>query len=120
MKIVSYIFIHSCPLHWCNKAVMLAKLLFIYATCFVFATLTYLATMFAPLISYLFIFLAGKLIQHRRRGVISLHSCNKPHSLYLRLELDFLPEKCNQAKGSMLLKKLSRCSEVYFEEINCR
>ena len=118
MKIVSYIFIHSCPLHWCNKAVMLAKLLFIYATCFVFATLTYLATMFAPLISYLFIFLAGKLIQHRRRGVISLHSCNKPHSLYLRLELDFLPEKCNQAKGSMLLKKLSGCSEVYFEEIN--
>ena len=120
MKIVSYIFIHSCPLHWCNKAVMLAKLLFIYATCFVFATLTYLATMFAPLISYLFIFLAGKLIQHRRRGVSSLHSCNKPHSLYLRLELDFLPEKCNQAKGSMLLKKLSGCSEVYFEEINCR
>ena len=99
---------------------MIAKLLLIYATCFVFATLTYLATMFAPLMSSLFIFLAGKLIQHRCRSVISLHFCNKPHSMYLHLELDFLPEKCNQAKGSMLLKKLLGCSEVHFDEINCR
>ena len=59
--------------------------------CFAFAALTNLATIFTPLMSYLdflqdpsclvFIFLAGKRIQHLHRGLISLHSFNKPHSM---------------------------------------
>ena len=45
-----------------------------------------------------YIFLAGKWIQHMCRSVISLHSCNKSHS-YAYREFFFLPEKCKQGKG---------------------
>ena len=48
------------------------------------------------------------------RKITSLHS-----TLYVHLEIDFQLEKYDQGKGAiLLLKKLSGCSELCFEEIN--
>ena len=48
----------------------------------------------------MYIFLAGKPLQHICGKVISLHSCNNSNS-YIYLEFIILPEKCKQSKGSI-------------------
>ena len=48
----------------------------------------------------MYIFLAGKPLQHICGKVISLHTCNNSNS-YIYLEFIILPEKCKQSKGSI-------------------
>ena len=74
--------------------------------CFVFATLTYLLRAYLTRIPCLvYIFLVGKRIQYVGVLFPYIPVINHVHKInHVHFQLDFLPEKCNQGKGSILHK----------------
>ena len=108
-----------CLLHYC---------LFM-PLCFAFATLTYLLCLLCWCAIYIFcripclayIFLAGKRIQYEGVLFPYIPVLNHVHKInYVHVQLEFQSENCIKSRQGVNDSRFSGCSEVYFEEINCR